>query len=496
MNILFATSEAVPFCKTGGLADVCGSLPGRLAEQGHTVSMILPAFREALDSGQPIERTGLVLEAPIGQKKVRGELLRTRLPGTDVAVYLVDQPDYYGRDGIYQEDGEDYRDNCERFVFFSRSVFEAIRLLEMDLDVLHCHDWTTGLIPAYARTLLVGEPYLRDVGIVYTIHNLAYQGNFWHWDMALTGLDWKHFNWKELEYHGHLSFMKGGIVFADTITTVSPTYAKEILHVPLGCGMEGVLNHRAEDVFGILNGADYSNWDPEIDEHLGDRRYGVENYREGKRANKLALQAELGLPESESVPLVASVGRLADQKGLDLITRVLQQWAPREPAQWVILGTGDTKYHRLLEKLAEKFPSKLAVRLEFSNPLAHRIEAGADMFLMPSQYEPCGLNQLYSLRYGTVPVVRGTGGLADTVVQVDETNLERGVATGFLFKEYTSLALADALQRACQAYGDRGLWDRIVQTGMRQDWSWNRSAPLYGDLYEMTRSRMRRGETS
>ncbi len=493
MKILLATSEATPFCKTGGLADVCGSLPREVAALGHEVAVILPGFRQALECGEPIDDAGVEFQVPIGKKVVRGELLRSRFPGTNVPVYFVKNDEYFGRQGLYDDGGEAYPDNCERFVFFSRCVFDAAEALGFRPDVLHCHDWCTGLIPAYARTVFSDRAWFRETGLVYTIHNLAYQGNFWHWDMALTGLDWKHFNWKELEFHGHLSFMKAAIVFADTVTTVSPTYAREIMRPPLGCGMEGVLQYRSEDVFGILNGADYSAWDPATDPHLGGHNYDVENWRAGKAECKRALQAELGLPQDPSAPLLATVGRLADQKGFDLIARVMQQWAPRHDAQWVVLGTGDPKYHQLLERLSRELHTRVAVRLEFSNPLAHRIEAGADMFLMPSQYEPCGLNQLYSLKYGTVPVVRNTGGLADTVTQVDAENLEKGTATGFLFDDYTSQALSGAIEHACQAYADPPTWDRIVGAGMRQDWSWGRSAPLYGDLYEMTLSRMRRG---
>lgn len=491
MNILFATSEAVPFCKTGGLGDVCGSLPRELAKLGHQITVILPAFRQCFDAGLEINQTGVTFQVPIGQKRVQGQFLRTQLPDSDVTVYLIEQPDYYDRPQLYGEDGEDYRDNCERFTFYSRAVLDAIVSLDLGTDLLHCHDWCAGLIPAYLKTLYGDRAPFDHIASVYTIHNLAYQGNFWHWDMALTGIDWKHFNWRELEFYGNLSFMKSGIVFADAVSTVSPTYAQEIMRPPLSCGMEGALQYRSEDLFGILNGADYNDWNPETDSFLNENTYGVEDFEVGKKACKAELQRELGLPEEPKVPLLAAVGRLADQKGFDLIARVIQKWASEDAqAQWVILGTGDPKYHQVLSQLAADYPQKIAVRLEFSNELAHRIEAGADMFLMPSQYEPCGLNQLYSLKYGTIPVVRSTGGLADTVVDTTPQTLADSSATGFTFAEYTSLALSDALSRACQVYADRSQWAQLIKTGMQQDWSWSRSAGKYVELYEQTRARI------
>ena len=492
MNILFATSEAVPFCKTGGLGDVCGSLPRALEKLGHHPSIILPAFRQVFESGLKIEPVGVEFEVPIGQKHVHGQYLRGTLPDSDVPVYFVEQPGYYDRPELYREDGEDYRDNCERFTFFCRAALKAIVLLDLETDLVHCHDWCTGLIPAYLKTMLGDRPPYDQLPTLYTIHNLAYQGNFWHWDMALTGIDWKHFNWREMEFYGNLSFMKTAIVFSDAISTVSPTYAKEIMRPPLSCGLEGALQHRRADLFGILNGADYEEWNPAGDEHLGENKYDVSNVQSGKAAGKAALQRELSLPERPDVPLLAAVGRLADQKGFDLVARVMQQWAGERDAQWVILGTGEAKYHQVLGQAMAEHPERVAVRLEFSNALAHRIEAGADMFLMPSQYEPCGLNQLYSLKYGTVPVVRATGGLADTVVDTTGQTISQGTATGFTFSEYTALALADALRRACETFADKPLWRQLVERGMKQDWSWSQSASRYAVLYEKTHARVQR----
>ena len=485
MNILFATTEAVPFAKTGGLGDVCGALPGALEGLGVRTSVIMPAFRSALESGQPIESTGVRFEVPIGRKTVAGELLRSRLPGGDVPVYLVDQPEYFDRPGLYNDGENDYRDNCERFVFFTRAVMEAIELLDLRTEVLHCHDWPTGLAPAYLKTLYADSPAHRGIASLYTIHNLAYQGSFWHWDMELTGLGWDHFNWLELEFYGQLNFMKSAIVYADTVSTVSPRYAEEIQAPPMSCGLEGVLQNRKRDLFGILNGVDYGQWDPATDTHLA-RCYGADSYDAGKTACKLALQAELGLPQRADAPLLASVGRLADQKGFDLIASILPRMAQQLDAQWVLLGTGEKHYEEMLENLAKAHPERLAVKIGFSNELAHRIEAAADMYLMPSRYEPCGLNQMYSLKYGAVPIVRETGGLANTITNASETTLADVTANGFSFADASPYALQMAIDRAVRAYGQPDVWRQIVQTGMRQDWSWSRSARRYVDLYEQT----------
>jgi len=490
VNILIATSEAVPFAKTGGLADVCGALPVELARAGHEPTLILPAYRQAKTCGLPIEPVGIEFIVPIGSKTVTGHLLRSKLPGSNVPVYLVEQDHYFNREGLYQEDGVDYTDNCERFVFFSRAVLEAIRLLELQPNVIHANDWQTGLIGAYLQTEYRGLPRYEQIASLFTIHNMAYQGQFWHWDMLLTGLDWKYFNWQQMEFFGHLNLLKTGLVFADSINTVSPRYAQEIQTAPLGAGLEGVLQNRHDVLSGIINGVNYQEWDPAIDPHLP-ARYDAQSVGQGKPECKEALQRELGLPQREDVPLVGIISRLADQKGIDLVGAVMQEWVKSSDVQWVVLGTGDPKYHRLLGRLGERFPQKVAARLEFSNPLAHRIEAGSDIFLMPSQFEPCGLNQLYSLKYGTVPVVRATGGLADTVTDTTPATLAAGTATGFTFREYSSLALSETLRRACEMFDRPEAWTQLIATAMKQDWSWTRSAQQYIQLYEMTIARMR-----
>lgn len=491
MNILLASSEVVPFAKTGGLADVCGALPVELAKLGGEPVVMLPAFRQALRSGQPIESTGIQFEVPIGSKIVTGRLLRSKIPNSNVPVYLVDQPDYFDRAELYRERGEDYKDNCERFVFFSRAVMEAIRLLDLHVDILHCNDWQTALLPAYLQIEYRHARHYEHIASVLTIHNMAYQGQFWHWDMLLTGLDWKYFNWHQMEFFGGLNLLKTGLVFTDAITTVSPRYAYEIQSDPLGCGMEGVLQQRREVLTGIINGVSYNDWNPATDHFLA-AKYDSRNWQTGKAACKAALQSEFKLPQQPNVPVIGLVGRLADQKGWDLVAEVMRRWASSYDAQWVILGTGEPKYHDLLQRLAQEFPNRVSARLEFSDALAHRVEAGSDIFLMPSQYEPCGLNQLYSLKYGTVPVVRATGGLADTITDSTPDNIALGIANGFSFEAYDAGALETTLHRACDVYRQLPtVWHQIVETGMCQDWSWSTSAKEYMNLYQKTLDRKR-----
>lgn len=482
MKILIATSEATPFAKTGGLADVCGSLPLELANLGHQPTLILPAYQVVREAGFDIQPTGVAFNIAIGNKQVAGSFLKTSLAGGRVPVYLVDQPQYYNRPELYRAEGRDYKDNCERFVFFCRAVMEAIRLLPLSVDVVHANDWQTGLVPAYLRILYRDTPGYDHIGSLFTIHNMSYQGVFWHWDMLLTGLDWKYFNWQQMEFFGNLNLLKTGLTFADRLNTVSPRYAEEIQSAPLGCGLEGVLQQRREVLSGIMNGADYGEWNPAIDRHLP-ANYGAENPLPGKAVCKAALQSTMGLAVSPRVPLIASIGRLVEQKGLDITAAVMRDWVQSYNVQWVILGTGEANYQDMLQNLARRFPQKVAVRLEFSNSLAHQIEAGADIFLMPSRFEPCGLNQLYSLKYGTVPVVRGTGGLADSVTDQSEENLPGRTPTGFVFHDYSALALSEALNRAVNCYTQPAVWRRLVENGMRQDWSWSQSARQYADLY-------------
>jgi starch synthase len=361
-----ATSEAVPFAKTGGLADVCGALPVELEKFGHEVSLILPAYRQTRAAGLPLEATGIRFEIPIGSKNVEGQLLKSQLPGSSVPVYLVEQQQYFDRPGLYQDGVEDYKDNCERFVFFCRAAVESIRLLDLHVDVVHANDWQTGLIPAYLKLEYRNMPGYEGIGTLFTIHNMAYQGVFWHWDMLLTGLDWKYFNWQQMEFFGNLNLLKTGLTFADRLNTVSSRYAEEIQSAPLGCGLEGVLQTRREALSGIVNGVDYREWDPSTDPHLP-VNYSVDDFAAGKAVCKAALQKQLGLPAAPRTPLIAFIGRLAEQKGIDLLAAVVREWVQSQDAQWVILGTGEPALQQQFELLSQRFPQKIATRLEFSN---------------------------------------------------------------------------------------------------------------------------------
>lgn len=483
MNIVFASSEVAPFAKTGGLADVCGALPIELARLGHNVAVLTPAYRQVRASGLPIEPLGVKFDIPIGNKIVRGRLLRGQLPGSDVPIFFVEQDDYFDRPELYRSKGEDYKDNCERYVFFCRAALESIRLLNLPVDVMHCHDWQTSLIPAYLHIEYAHTHGYENVASLLTIHNLGYQGIFWHWDMLLTGLDWKYFNWHQMEFYGKLNLLKTGLSFADWLTTVSPQYAKEIQTDPIGCGLDGVIRQRSELLTGIVNGVDYGVWNPATDPHLP-AKYDVKNWQPGKAACKAELQRAMGLPENPRTPVVALIGRLADQKGWDLVLEVMRRWATDMDVQWVVLGTGENYYHEALGQLGHEFSQRVAVRLEFSDALAHQIEAGADIFLMPSRYEPCGLNQLYSLKYGTVPVVRAVGGLVDTVTDAAPEALAAGTATGFQFEAYNASVLEATLRRAVETYWQNpATWQQLVETGMKQDWSWTNSAQRYLEVY-------------
>ena len=488
LKIVFATSEAVPFAKTGGLAEVCGPLPVALSRLGHELTVVMPGYRCVRYSGQPIEPLGITFVVPIGTKVMAGRLAVSRMPDSSVRVVFVEQDQYFDRNNLYTEGGRDYPDNCERFVFFSRAVLEVIRLLDLRPEIVHCHDWQTGLIPAYLALEYHTLPRYRQIATLFTIHNMSYQGRFWHWDMILTGLDWKHFNWRELEFYGDLSLLKAGIVYADALSTVSPQYALDIQTPEYGYGMDGVLRHRRDSLFGILNGIDVKIWNPATDRWLP-ARYDENTWAEGKAICKAELQRELGLPQLPDVPLVGKVGRMIEQKGSDLLARLIAEWAPRTNIQWAILGTGVPELEAEFCRLAAEFPDKVAVRVEFSEALAHRIIAGADIFVMPSRFEPCGLNQMYSMRYGTIPVVRATGGLKDTVVDATPENIEAGRATGFVLEKPTLEELAEALQRACQAFHNKELWRKLALAGMRQDWSWERRAGQYIELYQWIRNR-------
>lgn len=480
MKILFATSEAYPLSKTGGLGDVCGSLPSALRALGDDVRVLLPAYQHALErvTGGLTEVTRLSLRGC--DEPVR--LLETRLPERDVPVYLLSAPSLFDdRAGTpyHDPDGAEWTDNARRFAVYSRAA-EALALGRAGVgwapDLVHCHDWTTGLVPALLSLTPARPP------TVFTVHNLAHQGLYPQETLEALGLPPSWWALDGLEFYGQTSFIKGGLVFADWLTTVSPTYAREICRPASGCGLDGLLRHRRDRLVGILNGADYEVWDPRNDALIA-RPYGPGSL-EIKAENKRALQRLFGFAETPSTPLVAYISRLVSQKGTDLLVDAIPRLM-QEQVQLVVLGRGEPRFAQALTDLAARYPRQLAAYVGYSEELAHRMTAGADVFLMPSRYEPCGLNQIYSLRYGTVPVVRRTGGLADTVVDASPETIAAGTATGFAFEQATPHALLDAIRRALRTYGQQPqVWRQLVTTGMEQDFSWERGAHAYQGLYK------------
>ena len=486
MRILFVSAEAVPFAKTGGLADVAGAVPNSLRAMGHDVALIMPYFRHARERAAGIvEDPGIGLLVPLDDTPAEGRLLRTTMPDSDVPVWFIDQPDFYDRPHLYGTPEDDYPDNAERFIFYSLAVLAATRALGWAPDVYHCNDWQSALIPAALKCAHAEDPFYRGSRTLLTIHNLAYQGTFPARAFRLTGLDAAHFNWRELEFFGKLNLLKGGLVFADLLSTVSARYAKEIQTEEFGCGLGGILAERADNLFGIINGIDYGVWDPAVDP-LIPAHYGPDDLA-GKALCKRALQRYCGLPE-RPVPLLGMISRLDEQKGLDLLAEIFDELMALD-LQFVLLGTGHEELHILFEKLAAQHPEKFSANLTFDNRLAHQIEAGCDMYLMPSRYEPCGLNQLYSLKYGAVPIVRKTGGLADTITNCTPTSLAKETANGFSFESYRPRALLAAVKRALKLFAARGAWRRLMLAGMRQDWSWAQSARAYLGLYERVRAK-------
>jgi starch synthase len=472
MKLLFAASEAVPFAKTGGLADVAGSLPLALAKLGHEVSVVLPRYRQ-VDIDACGLRHAASFTVPLGPWQERCEVLKGRM-GQNVTVYFVNKDVYFDRPGLYGTAQADYPDNAERFIFFSRAVLELCIALDLRPDIIHCNDWHTGLVPLYLQRIYGSMHSLRRTRSVFTVHNLGYQGLFPAEDLRMTGLGREVYTAEGLEFWGRMNLLKAGLVSADIITTVSKTYSREIQTPEYGCGLEGVLSKRAGDLHGIVNGIDYAQWNPSRNSAIP-RPYSASRPA-GKTACKRQLLASLGLPDAGG-PLIGMVTRLADQKGFDILTQALPEILSLG-AQLVILGTGDELYHRILTDEAARQPDRMRVLLRYDDALAKKVYAGSDLFLMPSRYEPCGLGQLIALRYGAVPVVRKTGGLADTV-----KDYRAGRGTGFVFEEYSAPALAACLRRALGAYGDRKKWSSLMQAGMKQDFSWERSAGEYVKIY-------------
>ncbi len=485
-KILFVTSEVVPFMKTGGLADVSAALPQMLAELGHEVRIVVPKYGAVDDRKFKIHEVVRLkdLHVQIGEKDVIFSIKSCFLPGQKVRVqiYFLDNQEYFGsRNSLYIDPatGDDYPDNDERFILLTNAVFELISKLGWIPDIIHCNDWQTGLIPAYLKTIYKDDDVFSKFKTLFTIHNLAYQGEFPKSLFYKTGLPDELNSEKGLEIYGKLNFMKSGLVFADVINTVSETYANEIrTDEELGAGLKTVLAKRKNDLYGIINGIDAKVWSPEKDKHLP-KKYSSKNIS-AKEVNKQALAEKFGFKYDTNIPIIGLISRLYDAKGFDLIIEAFPQLMKMD-IQMVLLGTGNKKYHSFFEKMAGKYSEKFACFLGFDDNLAHLIEGGSDLFIMPSRYEPCGLNQMYSLMYGTVPLVRETGGLADTVVKFNE---KTGEGNGFVFKNYEASALIKELKRALKIFEVKKSWTKIMRNGMKSDFSWNSSAKKYIELYK------------
>ena len=454
LKVLFASSEVVPFAKTGGLADVAGSLPIALEEEGCDVRVIMPKY-----------------------SSVKCEADETVI-GKNVKVQFVRHDDFFGRKELYGDKYGDYADNLSRFSFFSREILQRCEREGFIPDIIHCNDWQTALVPAYLNTLYKYEQTFAKTRVLFTIHNLAYQGLFAKEEFPIMGLDWVLFHIHYFEFYDRVNLMKAGIVYSDAISTVSPTYAREILTKEYGCGLEGVLKTREDVLSGILNGIDYNVWNPAVDPKIF-KKYTSESV-DDKYVNKEKLQEELGLKVDRTIPMIGLISRLADQKGLDLLAKIIDELLGMK-VQFVLLGTGDHKYHVLFEKMAKVHQKNTSINLKFDAVLAQRIYAASDLFLIPSRYEPCGLGQMISFKYGTIPVVRQTGGLKDSV---QEFNPKTGEGTGFTFEEYKSDAFFAAIRKALAAYQNREVWRKLVKKVMALDYSWKKSADEYIKLYE------------
>lgn len=480
LHVAMVASEATPFVKSGGLADVAGSLSTALERLGLRVSLIVPCYRSVLQGPFQIEDTGIRFTVPVSDRMEAGSLLCTTL-GNAITVYLVQADRYFDREGLYGTADGDYPDNAERFVFFSRAVLESLKAKPP--DILHAHDWQTALSVAFLRADPGRYQQLSSTRTVFSVHNAAYQGVFWHLDWHLLNLDYRFFTPAYLEFHGKTNFLKSGLVFADAITTVSPSYAEEVKTPEQGCGLDGVFRERADSLTGILNGIDDNAWNPRADPFIAST-YDSDSLAE-KKVCKADLQRAFSLPEDPDMLLVGMVSRLASQKGFDLLQEALVELLRRR-LQFVLLGSGDRHYQDFFTTAARAHPERVGVKIAFDDALAHRVVAGSDVLLIPSQYEPCGLAQMYALRYGTIPVVRATGGLRDTVHQFDPAT---GIGNGFVFGPYQAESLLEAMDRTLGVFDRQKDWTALMKNAMAEDFSWDRSAPAYVRLYQQLSGR-------
>ena len=473
MRILFVASEALPYAKTGGLADVIEALPRALVKLGHEVAVFLPRYRGVKASSVALPS----MTIPQGTR-LRFPAIANGGLHRGVRYYFLDDPFYFDREGYYGDKNHEYPDNAERFTEFSRSAIELAKQIWLP-DLFHCHDWQTAMVPVLLRSSYADDPAVRGIPVVFTIHNVGYHGVFPKESMERAGIPAGVFHPGGIEFFGNVNFLKGGLIYSDYLTTVSRKYAQEIQTSEFGFGLEGVIRARGDRLVGILNGVDYSSWSPDRDT-LIPMKYSAKNLA-GKHVCKEALLSEFNLlKDNPNRPVLGIVSRFADQKGFDLIAQVARELM-QEDVLLAVLGSGERKYEEMFRALASDFPGRTGAVIAYDNRLAHLVEAGSDIFLMPSRYEPCGLNQIYSLRYGTVPVVRATGGLDDTIEPFD---LQNGTGTGFKFLEYTGAALLYQVRQALHHYSDEGVWRRIQLNGMAKDFSWNTSAAEYAKLYE------------
>lgn len=469
MKIAMCASEVVPFAKTGGLADVVGTLPLALERLGEEVIVIMPQYKVIQDSGIFAAKTGGKIQ------RLKDDIYYS-VVGKNIKIYFIKNDVYFNRDGLYGDKNGDHKDNLDRFSYFSRRALELFKEIDFKPDIIHVHDWQAALIPVYLKTRYIKNTFYKNIKTVLTIHNIGYQGIFSKEEFPKLGLDWALFNMEGLEFYGKINILKGGIVFSDLINTVSPTYSREIQTSEFGFGLEGILKKRRESLFGILNGLDYKIWNPLKDKFI------VKNYSsrslQDKYQNKKDLLRVCALPEKKGVPLFGIVSRLAEQKGFDILSQAIDT-IRKINLQLVILGTGELKYHRILEAIAKKYPRVVRIYLRFDDPLAHKIYAGSDVFLMPSKYEPCGLGQMISLKYGTIPLVFKTGGLADTVTEDN----------GFVFANYKKEGLIKTVEEAVRIFNRKKEWDALMRKAMGCNFSWEESAKKYLSLYEKAKSR-------
>jgi starch synthase len=478
MRVLMITPEATPFAQTGGLGEVLSALPAALVGLGVEVDVLIPKYRGINQENYPgLKDTGVNIEVTLNAKSVSAGLWELK-DRRGVRYLFLECDPYYDRENLYGTSDADYEDNAERFVFLTRAAIEMVIARKIRYEIFHSHDWQASLTPVYLRTLYAGEPLLENSAAVTTIHNLGYQGIFWHLDMPLVGVGWEFFTPKHMEFHGKVNFLKSGIVFADEVNTVSKGYRNEILTPEFGFGLEGILQEKGDSLSGILNGVDYNIWNPSTDS-LITSPYSPEDLS-GKSRCKSDLQKVSGLEVRQDVPVIAMVSRLSQQKGIDILAGAFPALMERD-VQVVLLGTGEARFQSLFHEFTRQYPGKVGTFLSYDYGMAHKIFAGADILLVPSRYEPCGLNQLYALKYGTVPIVRATGGLTDTV---EEFDLKDEIGTGFKFVAESPQALTSTILRSLEVYTDHSdAWRRLMIRGMMKDFSWKRSAKEYLLLY-------------